>query len=74
MLKIFNAKAAANSLLKLSKAAKRAAILPFSEQPADNRYNDKQPASRNDDKVYNAADLFSLFTASIIKEDSVFVR
>ena len=49
----------------------RAAILPFCEQPAPNK--DKDHAQDHSSEL-NAADLFSLFTAGIIKENVIFSR
>lgn len=46
-------------------------ILPFTETPSFSHFEDKEDGSRNEMK---ASDLFSLFTADIIKEEIVFTR
>ena len=46
-------------------------ILPFTETPSYSHFEDKEDNARNDMK---ASDLFSLFTADIIKEEIVFTR
>jgi hypothetical protein len=45
-------------------------ILPFKEKPSSNPEN-KSDKSTNENK---ATDLFSLFTADIIKEEIIFIR
>jgi hypothetical protein len=68
MHKKINTRAAQRRLTKLLKGTKAAAILPFKESPAANKY-------RNDDNTsFGGTELFSFFTASIIKEETVFVR
>jgi hypothetical protein len=52
-------------LLKKSKAA----IFPFSEQPAVTKEQ-----GREESKEITAIDLFSMFTADIIKEEVLFIR
>lgn len=48
-------------------------ILPFTETPSNSQYttDEKDENSKNEMK---ASDLFSLFTADIIKEEIVFTR
>ncbi|HZI55104.1 MAG TPA: hypothetical protein VFD56_15415 [Chitinophagaceae bacterium] len=46
-------------------------ILPFTESPSRNRY--RSNATKNK-KELGASDLFSMFTANIIKEDVIFTR
>ena len=46
-------------------------ILPFTETPSFSHFEDKDDNHRNEMK---ASDLFSLFTADIIKEEIVFTR
>ncbi|HJY23440.1 MAG TPA: hypothetical protein VJ279_11165 [Hanamia sp.] len=50
-------------------------ILPFTETPSfshfEDKFEDKEDGSR---KEMKASDLFSLFTADIIKEEIVFTR
>ena len=46
-------------------------ILPFAETPADDRALENKETTKNEMK---ANDLFSLFTADIIKEQTVFTR
>lgn len=63
-------KLAFSNLIKKSKEL----VLPFTEYPAENKY---LGATDTDDKLSdktNAVDLFSLFTADIIKHDVVFIR
>ena len=45
-------------------------ILPFAEKPAVNRLNPKGGIKENPD----AADLFSYFTADVIKAKTIFTR
>jgi hypothetical protein len=52
------------------KIASSSHIVPFTERPSDAR-NSAESNSRNQ---LLAADLFSLFTADIIKEDKIFTR
>ena len=53
-----------SKLIKVLKKLKIDAILPFKEKPSDEIKESKEKAS----------ELFSLFTADIIKEDIEFVR
>ena len=46
-------------------------ILPFTQKPSNNHFNVKEESTNDDMK---ACDLFSLFTANIIKEEVVFTR
>lgn len=46
------------------------AIQPFAEQPGDDRF--KQ--TKKEKKDIGASELFSLFTADIIKEETIFTR
>jgi hypothetical protein len=50
--------------------ATRAAIMPFTELPDDERAG----TNTSPEKKINAAELFSFFTADIIKEEVVFTR
>ena len=56
-------------LLQILKKTK-VAILPFIECPASNNCGSKA----QDKKSMNATDLFSIFTADIIKEEVIFMR
>lgn len=47
------------------------AILPFTEKPSNAHFSQKEKVS---DEEIGANDLFSLFTANIIKEEVVFTR
>ena len=47
------------------------AILPFTEKPSNAHFAQKQKVSNDE---IEACDLFSLFTANIIKEEVVFTR
>ena len=53
-----------SKLLKVLKKLKIDSILPFKEKPADKVVESKERES----------ELFSMFTADIIKEDAEFVR
>jgi len=57
--------------VKRNKDARRDSIVPFKERPSDNR---NQGAPSRDSSKLNAAQLFSLFTADIIREDVPFTR
>jgi len=46
-------------------------ILPFTEKPSNAHLEQKEEAGKNE---IQACDLFSLFTADIIKEEVVFTR
>ena len=46
-------------------------IIPFTERPSRNRYRNN---ARKNKKELAAFDLFSMFTANIIKEDVIFTR
>jgi hypothetical protein len=50
--------------------ARSSDIIPFTERPSDARSSTE---SNSRDKLV-AADLFSLFTADIIKEEKIFTR
>jgi hypothetical protein len=52
------------------KIARLSDIVPFTEKPSDARTTTE---SNSRDSLV-AADLFSLFTANIIKEDKIFTR
>lgn len=47
-------------------------ILPFTEKPSENHFLSKEDNSEN--TSLKAHDLFSLFTADIIKEEIIFTR
>jgi hypothetical protein len=53
-----------SKLVKVLKTVKIDSILPFKEKPSDTLIESKERAS----------ELFSVFTADIIKEDMMFVR
>ena len=53
-----------SKLIKVLRKLKIDAIVPFKEKPCDEIYESKEKAS----------ELFSMFTANIIKEDIEFVR
>lgn len=46
-------------------------ILPFTEKPSNQYSNEKDEIQQQE---IQASDLFSLFTANIIKEDATFIR
>jgi len=46
-------------------------MLPFVEKPSRNRYGNKNGESK---KELIASDLFSIFTADVIKQDVIFTR
>jgi hypothetical protein len=46
-------------------------ILPFTEKPSNQYFNEKDDMKHQE---IQASDLFSLFTANIIKEEVTFVR
>ncbi len=46
-------------------------ILPFTEKPSNAYLEQKEESGKND---IQASDLFSLFTADIIKEEVIFTR
>jgi len=46
-------------------------ILPFTEKPSNQYFNEKEGIESQE---IQATDLFSLFTANIIKEEVTFVR
>lgn len=48
-----------------------AGILPFTQKPSNNHFDVKEENSNDEMK---ASDLFSLFTADIIKEEVIFTR
>jgi len=53
-----------SKLIKVLKTVKMDSIIPFKEKPSDKVIESKERAS----------ELFSMFTADIIKEDMMFVR
>jgi hypothetical protein len=53
-----------SKLIKVLRTVKIDSILPFKEKPSDTLLESKERAS----------ELFSVFTANIIKEDMMFVR
>ena len=53
-----------SKLIKVLRTVKIDSILPFKEKPSDSLIESKERAS----------ELFSVFTADIIKEDMMFVR
>ncbi len=55
----------------ITKPFRRESIRPFTEKPSVDPASAK-PGNRNDN--LNAADLFSLFTADIIREEVLFTR
>lgn len=52
---------------------KRDGISPFCEKPSPNVMQKKEEPACIDDEI-NASELFSLFTANIIKEKIIFTR
>jgi hypothetical protein len=58
--------------VKKSNTVRRDGILPFTERPSHNLQKKEEPANRDDE--INASELFSLFTANIIKEKIIFTR
>ncbi len=62
---------AAAGLSSIVKKTRHNDILPFSEIPSDNQFR-ADPASASRDLA--ASDLFSLFTADIIRKDVKFTR
>lgn len=58
--------------VKRNKDARRDSIVPFKERPSDNRNQDSRSAKGS--STLNATELFSLFTADIIREDVTFTR
>ena len=57
--------------VKRNTGARRDSIVPFKERPSDDRSQDTR---HKDPSKLNAAQLFSLFTADIIREDVPFTR
>ncbi len=51
-----------------------AAEVKYTSLPADDYAELAYPLRAEDDTKINAADLFSLFTANIIKEERIFIR
>jgi len=47
-------------------------ILPFTEKPSDKHFSESHDKNTNEE--INASELFSLFTADIIKEEVIFTR
>jgi len=65
-----------NTTIRVIRAT-RDAILPFTEQPPKAPCTDLNTGvkeERTDNEGINASDLFSLFTANIVKQDVVFTR
>jgi len=56
-----------SKLVKVLKDVKMDSICPFKEKPSDEKYQEKK-------NKLDASELFSFFTADIIKEDIVFIR
>ncbi len=56
-----------SKLVKVLKTLKIDSIVPFKEKPSDTKNEGKTNA-------LDASELFSLFTADIIKEDIIFIR
>ncbi len=54
-------------LVKVLKTLKIDAIVPFKEKPSDLQTEEKKNSM-------DASELFSFFTADIIKEDIIFIR
>lgn len=54
----------------ISQTVRREGIFPFTERPSD----EKMPSGQKEKGKLNADDLFSLFTADIIKKDVIFTR
>lgn len=46
-------------------------ILPFTEKPSNHRFNEKEEHPMDE---IQASELFSFFTANIIKEEVTFIR
>jgi len=46
-------------------------ILPFTEKPSNQYFNEKEPHPMDE---IQASELFSFFTANIIKEEVTFIR
>jgi hypothetical protein len=49
-------------------------ILPFTEKPSNSHFDVKEHNENNPNNPIQACDLFSLFTADIIKEQVTFTR
>ncbi len=49
-------------------------IVPFTEHPSDNTYGNEADQKDAPQPMQSAVDLFSLFTADIIRKDVVFFR
>jgi hypothetical protein len=64
-----------NKLTSILKQVRASGILPFAEKPSDDTVSVKDGKQKegNDDRI-GASDLFSLFTANIIKEEVIFTR
>ena len=65
-----------NTTLKVIRAT-RHAIMPFTQLPPKAEcedINQNIDTNKNEDGAINASDLFSLFTANIVKQDVVFTR
>ena len=58
-----------NSLSKVS-TTELEEVIPFTQTPSENQFDDHQ----NIKNELRASDLFSFFTANIIKEEIVFTR
>jgi len=46
-------------------------ILPFTEKPSNHRFNENEEHLMDE---FDASELFSFFTANIIKEEVTFIR
>lgn len=57
----------------LVKHVKLNTIVPFTEKPSV-QAEPSSEASENSDPIFSATDLFSLFTADIIKKEVLFTR
>lgn len=62
-----------SKLTSILKHVKISGILPFAEEPSDERKATESISKERDGRI-GASDLFSIFTANIIKEEVVFTR
>jgi hypothetical protein len=70
-----NLKHQATRIATLVKKVRWDSILPFTEKPSDEKILPSDNLSRKKTvDEHSASDLFSIFTADIIKEDVVFTR
>ena len=63
----------ASKLTSILKHVTISGILPFTEEPSEERKSDAGDSKESDGRI-GASDLFSMFTANIIKEEVVFTR